>query len=115
MLYSKNGSIPKPETDGTEGWVEVPESPVAGDGQEVVWWCPPGWVVRPIKPVKEGFDYSWSQSKEQWVEYELVNIDTDITLTSSDSVFSSSNDFVTLFSAEPTISLDLGSASDSIV
>jgi hypothetical protein len=87
MLYSKNGSIPKPETDGTEGWVEVPEAPVAGEGQEVVWWCPPGWVVRPIKPVKEGFDYSWSQSEEQWVEYELVIADTtdvvDITISAT--------------------------------
>lgn len=119
MLYSKNGSIPKPETDGTEGWVEVPEAPVAGEGQEVVWWCPPGWVVRPIKPVKEGFDYSWSQSEEQWVEYELVNIDTDITLTGSDSAFASASDSasdsITFSSAEPTISLSLGSASDSIV
>jgi len=87
MLYSKNGSIPKPETDGTEGWVEVPEAPVAGEGQEVVWWCPPGWVVRPIKLVKEGFDYSWSQSEEQWVEYELVIADTtdvvDITISAT--------------------------------
>ena len=68
MLYSKNGSIPKTETDGTEGWVEVPEPPVAPEGMEVVWWCPPGWVVRPIKPVKEGFIYDWSQSEEKWVE-----------------------------------------------
>jgi hypothetical protein len=87
MLYSKNGSIPKPETDGTEGWVEVPEAPVASEGQEVVWWCPPGWVVRPIKPVKEGFDYSWSQSEEQWGEYELVIADTtdvvDITISAT--------------------------------
>jgi hypothetical protein len=97
MLYSKNGSIPKPETDGTEGWVEVQEPPIAPDGNhEVVWWCPPGWVVRPIKPVKEGFDYSWSQSEEQWVEYELP-VDT-----------------ITLTTVEPTISLDLGSAADSI-
>ena len=113
-LYSKNGSIPKPETDGTEGWVEVSEAPTAGEGQEVVWWCPPGWVVRPIKPVKEGFDYSWSQSEEQWVEYELV-----VSLTGSDSVFSSAtamtSDSITFSSAEPTISLDLGSASASIV
>jgi hypothetical protein len=118
MLYSKNGSIPKPKTDGTDGWVEVPEAPAAGEGQEVVWWCPPGWVVRPIKPVKEGFDYSWSQSEEQWVEYELVNIDTNITLTGSDSVFFSAtamtSDSITLSSAEPTISLDLGTGSDTV-
>ena len=67
MLYSKNGSIPKPETDGTDGWIEVPEPPVAGDGQEVVWWYPPGWVVRPVCPTQEGMAYNWSQSEEQWV------------------------------------------------
>lgn len=100
-LYSKNGSIPKPETDGTEGWVEVSEAPVAGEGQEVVWWSPPGWVVRPTKPVKEGFDHSWSQSEEKWVEHELP-VDT------------SGADTITLTTTESTISLDLGSAADSI-
>lgn len=68
MLYSKNGSIPKPQTDGTDGWIEVPEAPVAGDGQEVVWWFPPGWVVRPVMPVKDGFVYNWSQSEQSWTE-----------------------------------------------
>lgn len=69
MLYSKNGSIPKPETDGTDGWVEVPEPPVAPAGKEVVWWCPPGWVVRDLKPADtETTEWSWSQSEERWVE-----------------------------------------------
>jgi hypothetical protein len=72
MLYSKLGSIPKTDTDGTEGWIEVgyPPNPVA-DGYEVVWWYPPGWVVRPIKP--EG-NWSWSQSTEQWIEYSIETI-----------------------------------------
>ena len=64
-LYSKNGSIPKPETDGTEGWVEVPNPPEVPEGKELVWWCPPGWVIRDPKP--EG-NWSWSQSEEKWVE-----------------------------------------------
>jgi hypothetical protein len=72
MLYSKNGSIPKPETDGTEGWIEVPDEPIAPEGKEVVWWYPPGWVIRDLKPVeREGYKWSWSQSNEQWVEYAL--------------------------------------------
>ena len=85
MLYSKLGSIPKPETDGTDGWIEVSDPPTAGDGQEVVWWFPPGWVVRPIKP--EG-NWSWSQSTEQWVEYtentitDTIQFDT----TSTDTI-----------------------------
>ena len=65
-MYSKNGSIPKPETDNTEGWIEVPDEPECPAGKEVVWWSPPGWVIRDIKPAG---NWSWSQSQEQWVEY----------------------------------------------
>lgn len=64
-MYSKNGSIPKPETDGTEGWIEVPDQPECPAGKEVVWWYPPGWVIRDPKP--QG-NWSWSQSEEKWVE-----------------------------------------------
>jgi hypothetical protein len=71
MLYSKNGSIPKPETDNTEGWIEVPDQPECFEGKEVVWWFPPGWIVRDLKP--EG-NWSWSQSEERWVEYTVQNI-----------------------------------------
>jgi len=72
MLYSKNGSIPKPETDGTEGWIEVPDAPDAPEGKEVVWWYPPGWVIRDPKPAdEEGYKWSWSQSSEEWVKYAL--------------------------------------------
>jgi len=67
-MFSKNGSIPKPETDGTEGWIEVPDQPECPEGKEVVWWYPPGWVIRDPKP--EG-NWSWSQSQEQWVEHVL--------------------------------------------
>ena len=65
-MYSKNGSIPKPETDGTEGWIEVPDQPECPEGKEVVWWYPPGWVIRDPQP---GANWSWSQSEERWVEY----------------------------------------------
>lgn len=68
-LYSKNGSIPYPTKDETEGWIEVEEAPIAGEGEEVVWWYPPGWIVRPVQPVKEGYKYSWSQSEGKWNEY----------------------------------------------
>lgn len=73
MLYSKNGSIPKPETDGTNGWIEVSDAPIAPEGKEVIWWYPPGWVVRDPKPAAtETTDWSWSQSQEEWVEYTTV-------------------------------------------
>jgi hypothetical protein len=70
-MYSKNGSIPKAETDGTEGWIEVPDAPECPEGKEVVWWYPPGWVIRDPKP--EG-NWSWSQSQEQWVEYTVQEV-----------------------------------------
>lgn len=86
MLYSKNGSIPKTETDGTEGWIEVSEAPEAPEGKEVVWWFPPGWVIRDPKPEdREGYKWSWSQSEEKWIEYQLPSISEEtISLTSSD-------------------------------
>jgi len=71
-LYSKNGSIPKDHTDGTDGWVEVPEPPLPRSGEETVWWCPPGWVVRPVEPEPvEGYVWKWSQSEEKWVDYPI--------------------------------------------
>lgn len=82
MLYSKLGSIPKPETDGTEGWIEVEEPPVAPEGKEVVWWYPPGWVVR--DPMPEG-NWNWSQSEEKWVEGStmdvvVIELDSDLVI-----------------------------------
>lgn len=68
MLYSKNGSIPKSETDGTEGWIEISDAPETTEGQEVIWCFPPGWVVREVMPpVRE--NYQWSYYLDRgWVE-----------------------------------------------
>lgn len=72
MLYSKNGSYPYPYTDGTEGWIEVPDEPVPPPSMEVVWWFPPGWVIRPPEPAPvEGYVWKWSQTEEKWVDYPL--------------------------------------------
>jgi hypothetical protein len=70
-MFSKNGSIPKPETDGTEGWIEVPDQPECPAGKEVVWWYPPGWVIRDPKPWA---DCSWNQSEQRWVEFSLPQV-----------------------------------------
>ncbi len=59
-MWTKNGSIPQQETDGTEGWIEVDAPPGTPEGKEVVWlnW---EWVVRDPKPVdREG--YRWNGS-----------------------------------------------------
>jgi hypothetical protein len=72
MLYSKNGSLPMPQTDGTDGWIEVPYPPECPEGKEIVWWYPPGWVVRDPKPAdEEGHVWSWSQSEQSWLKYSL--------------------------------------------
>ena len=104
MLYSKNGSIPKPETDGTDGWIEVPDEPAAPEGKEVVWWYPPGWVIRDPKPMeREGYKWSWSQSNEQWVEYALpqdVNTEEIVALTSTDVSALTSDDISALTTSQ---------------
>jgi hypothetical protein len=83
-MYSKNGSIPKAETDGTDGWIEVDDAPECPAGKEVVWWSPPGWVIRDIKPAG---NWSWSQSEERWVEYVLPDVQTvDVTALSSTDI-----------------------------
>ena len=74
-----------PETDGTEGWIEVPDAPIAPESKEVVWWYPPGWVVRDLKP--DG-DWSWNQSNEQWVE--IVQIQTQTITTDQNTDLTSS-------------------------
>jgi hypothetical protein len=96
MLYSKNGSIPKPETDGTDGWIEVPDEPVAPEGKEVVWWYPPGWVIRDPQPAdEEGYKWSWSQSNVEWVKYALPG-----TLTTDDIQALASTDISALTSGD---------------
>ena len=103
MLYSKNGSIPKTETDGTEGWIEVEVAPTPGEGQEVVWWFPPGWVVRPVCPNESGMAYNWSQSEQKWmatpVEEVLPVVEVDLGQPSA------SPEIITFGSAADTISM----------
>ena len=95
-MYSKNGSIPKPETDGTDGWIEVPDAPECPEGKEVVWWYPPGWVIRDPKP--EG-NWSWSQSQEQWVE--IVQVTEQMQTITSESISSlDSSDISSLTSSQ---------------
>jgi hypothetical protein len=103
MLYSKNGSIPKPETDGTEGWIEVPDEPAAPEGKEVVWWYPPGWVIRDPKPAdEEGYKWSWSQSSEEWVKYPLPEtvVEQVVTLASTDVTSLTSGDILALTTSQ---------------
>lgn len=70
--YTKNGSIPQPHTDGTDGWaLVIQEKPVPPEGKEVVWlnWQ---WIVRDPKPeAAPGFVWKWDAVQNEWKEYEL--------------------------------------------
>jgi hypothetical protein len=75
MLYTKNGSIPKPQTDGTEGWIEVADKPECPEGKEVVWlnW---EWVVRDPKPDdRDGYQWNWNHGEMAWIESSFGVVD----------------------------------------
>jgi hypothetical protein len=104
MLYTKNGSIPMPETDGTEGWIEVEMPPEAPEGKEVVWlnWQ---WVVRDPKPVdRDGYRWKWNHDQMQWIEYQMVNVVIDtqelISIDSTQLQAMSSADVIALTSEQ---------------
>jgi hypothetical protein len=105
MLYTKNGSIPKPETDGTEGWLEVSYPPDAPEGKEVVWlnW---EWVIRDPKPLdREGYRWKWNHDQMQWIEYQLpqtIVLDTEqvVSISSAQVDALSSAGIVTLTSEQ---------------
>jgi hypothetical protein len=83
-LFSKDGSIPKPTTDGTNGWALVPEMPACPDGKEVVWlnW---EWIVRDPKPTdREGYQWNWNHADKAWVECALAGaVEPLMTLTTA--------------------------------
>ena len=97
-MWTKNGSIPQPDTDGTEGWLEVPDAPIAPEGKEVVWlnW---EWVVRDPKPVdREGYRWKWNHNQMQWIEYQMINVIINDISTQENNV--SSGDIPALVSVD---------------
>jgi hypothetical protein len=70
--YTKNGSIPKPETDGTDGWVAAPAPPdTVPEGKQLVWlnW---EWIIRDPKPDdRDGYQWNWNHADLAWVECAL--------------------------------------------
>ena len=69
MYWTKNGSIPSQETDGTEGWQQAPSPPTdIPEGKELVWlnW---EWIVRDPKPQdRAGYQWNWQHDTRSWVE-----------------------------------------------
>ena len=86
MLFSKNGSIPKPETDGTEGWIEVPDAPEVPEGKELA-WLNGEWIVRDPKPEdRPGYQWNWAHGIG-WVECEYpITLVFDPNLTDLSSI-----------------------------
>ena len=70
--YTKNGSIPTQNPDGTGGWVEAPAPPMdVPEGKELVWlnW---EWIIRDPKPAdRDGYQWNWAHEPRTWVEYAL--------------------------------------------
>ena len=69
QYWTKNGSIPSTETDGTEGWQPAPEPPTEiPEGKNLVWlnW---EWIIRDPKPAdRAGFQWNWQHESRTWVE-----------------------------------------------
>jgi len=69
QYWTKNGSIPSAETDGTEGWQPAPSPPTdVPDGKELVWlnW---EWIIRDPKPQdRAGYQWNWQHDTRSWVE-----------------------------------------------
>jgi len=69
MYWTKNGSIPSQETDGTEGWQQAPSPPTEiPEGKELVWlnW---EWIIRDPKPQdRAGYQWNWQHDTKSWVE-----------------------------------------------
>jgi len=76
QYWTKNGSIPSTETDGTEGWQQAPSPPTdIPDGKELVWlnW---EWIVRDPKPVdRAGYQWNWQHEGKTWVESSWGNVE----------------------------------------
>ena len=76
QYWTKNGSIPSTETDGTEGWQPAPEPPTdVPDGKELVWlnW---EWIIRDPKPAdRAGWQWNWNHADKAWVESAWGNVE----------------------------------------
>jgi hypothetical protein len=77
QYWTKNGSIPSTETDGTEGWQQAPSPPTdIPDGKELVWlnW---EWLIRDPKPQdRAGWQWNWNHADRAWVESTWGNVET---------------------------------------
>jgi len=69
QYWTKNGSIPSTETDGTEGWQPAPESPTDVPADKELVWLNWEWIIRDPKPQdRAGWQWNWQHESRTWVE-----------------------------------------------
>jgi hypothetical protein len=99
QYWTKNGSIPSTETDGTEGWQQAPSPPTdVPDGKELVWlnW---EWLIRDPKPVdRAGWQWNWQHEGKTWVESAWGNVEVvEILPLTTSQVDALTTDQITMF------------------
>jgi hypothetical protein len=69
QYWTKNGSIPSTETDGTEGWQQAPAPPAEVPADKELVWLNWGWIIRDPKPQdRAGWQWNWQHEGRMWVE-----------------------------------------------
>ena len=69
QYWTKNGSIPSTETDGTGGWQPAPSPPADIPADKELVWLNWEWIVRDLKPAdRAGWQWNWQHEGRMWVE-----------------------------------------------
>ena len=90
QYWTKNGSIPSTETDGTEGWQQAPSPPADVPENHEVIWASGAWHVLTPKPTEPGtwrwyIGQGWVKRAEK-VPSEAIPITIPETLTTDQIV-----------------------------
>ena len=76
QYWTKNGSIPSIETDGTEGWQQAPAPPAEVPADKELVWLNWEWIIRDPKPQdRAGWQWNWNHADKAWVESAWGNIE----------------------------------------
>lgn len=76
QYWTKNGSIPSTETDGTEGWQPAPEPPTDVPANKELVWLNWEWIIRDPKPAdRAGWQWNWQHEGKTWVESAWGNVE----------------------------------------
>ena len=76
QYWTKNGSIPSTETDGTESWQHAPEPPADVPADKELVWLNWEWIIRDPKPQdRAGYQWNWNHADKAWIESAWGNIE----------------------------------------